>query len=373
MDYPDLASPISNITIPDSQAIFTIDCTSWQKTSRRLDFFAFDNFNGKLTQFFALIPNQTSSFFFQDVDHDQKGIKAIYEGDLKKGKIVCDLNDFNTIERFYLRLKITETESFSSPWIAINPLSKEQKKQIKSHLAVVIPCYNAEKFVEEVVLKTLEFTERLILVNDGSTDNSPMILDNLSKLYPEKVVLVNLVKNSGKGTALLAGFKKALEFPFDGLVTIDADAQHNPLDIIYLAKEIKSSCALVIGERLFRLMPFRSKISNAIISFFLRRFYSKAPKDTQSGMRGFNRDFIKQIVQKIDGGCYEVEFRILLLALEQKLKIKSVPITTIYIEKNRSSHFSPLKDSIKIIRVLVSHLLKNGAQKIKRLFSKGKT
>ena len=365
MDYPDLASPIAKISILQMQTLFDIQFAGPSKKIRRLDLFAYDNFQSKLTQYIAFIPKESGTFFFQEADRKQQAFSAFYQGTLEHGQITCDLVNLQGIERFYLLLKMHDHDSFSTPWITISPLSYEKKQEIKKQVAVVIPCYNAEKFVEDVVIKTLEFTDRLILVNDGSTDNSPQILENLSKSYPDKIALVSLEKNSGKGTALLNGFKKALEFPFSGLVTIDADAQHNPSDIPFLAKEILQNFELVIGERLFRLMPLRSKISNAIISFFLRRFYAKAPKDTQSGMRGFSRGMIKQIVQEIHGGCYEVEFCILLLALKQKLKIKSVPITTIYIEKNRSSHFSPFKDSLKIIRVLVSHLIKNGVQKFK--------
>jgi len=105
-------------------------------------------------------------------------------------------------------------------------------------------------------------------------------------------------------------------------------------------------------------MPLRSKISNYFISFFLRIFNPESPKDTQRGFRAFSRAFCRQVVDHVSGGCYEMEFATLLYALTSQRSICSVPITTIYIEKNRSSHFSPLKDSFKIIRVLFIHIIR---------------
>lgn len=223
----------------------------------------------------------------------------------------------------------------------------------------IIPCYNVEKFCRSVVIELLEFTDHIIAVNDGSSDKTITILNELASKHSDKITVLSFHQNRGKGFALIKGFEHALHhFVFDVLVTIDSDGQHRPCDIPELIKPIYHHADFVIGERSFRAMPFRSKFANTLISFLLRCVYSKAPKDTQSGMRAFSYNFTREIIHQIPGGHYEMEFKCLLLALEQKRKTGSYTIPTIYIEKNKSSHFFILRDSFKILYVLFSHLFK---------------
>ncbi len=221
----------------------------------------------------------------------------------------------------------------------------------------LIPCYNVAQHCEEIVKETSLYCTHLIVIDDGSTDGTSEILKRMSSLYPNKIHLIEFQSNQGKGFGLIEGFKYASEnFDFEVLVTLDSDGQHAARFIPQLVEPIFKGADLVIGSRLFSGMPLKNRLSNKIIAFLLRLVYRNAPIDTQSGMRGFSSSMIERLVQSIDGGRYEMEFRCLLLALREKKSIVEVPIPTIYINKNRSSHFAPLIDSYRILKVLWDHL-----------------
>ena len=164
-------------------------------------------------------------------------------------------------------------------------------------------------------------------------------------------------QNRGKGTVLLEGFRHAVEHYKDSIIiTMDSDCQHHAVDIPHIAQGIHEGNDLVMGTRLFKIMPFKSRFANIIISMLLRRQFPHAPNDSQTGFRGLTTQFAAELLEQLTAGHYEVEFHMLLYALHMNKHIRSVPISTIYINKNASSHFSAIKDSVKILKVFYIHL-----------------
>lgn len=228
-------------------------------------------------------------------------------------------------------------------------------------VVAIIPCYNAFPFCEKVIRETIFFADEMILVDDGSTDGSGKILEDAKATHPNQIHLIQFPQNQGKGFALIEAFKYALsKLSFDALVTLDADGQHRPSDIPIMAQAIFDGADLVFGVRRFKQMPPYSKIANTIISFLLRCRYSQAPLDTQSGFRALSKSFKKEVVTQVKGGRYETEFRCLLLALKNKRPIRTHQISTIYIDRNIHSHFAKLRDSIRILKVLLIHIFTLG-------------
>jgi glycosyltransferase involved in cell wall biosynthesis len=226
-------------------------------------------------------------------------------------------------------------------------------------IIAIIPCYNVAPFCEKVIQETLPFACHIIPVDDGSTDGTSQILNKIALAYPEKITLLSFSKNKGKGFALLEGFKYAsTHFNFETLMTLDGDAQHDPAYIPLLADSIQKGAELVIGGRTFSQMPWKSRFANRWISFFLKCIHAKAPVDSQSGMRAFSYPLVKEIVRCIQGGKYEMEFHCLLLALSQKRNIEEIPISTLYLNNNRASHFSPIRDSIRILTAFFLFLIR---------------
>ena len=223
---------------------------------------------------------------------------------------------------------------------------------------VIVPCFNAYLFCEKIIREIIPYVKHVIVVDDGSTDGTSVVLQGLAQEYPSMHLIV-FPHNRGKGFALIESFKYANEnLNFSGILTIDSDGQHSPKDIPHIIKEIEKGADMVIGTRQFFKMPFRSRIANTLILSFLRWFYKEAPYDTQSGFRAFTKELSKKISEEVKGGRYETEFSCLLLALKEKNKIVPYDISTVYIENNKHSNFHILKDSFRILKVLWQHVRK---------------
>lgn len=211
--------------------------------------------------------------------------------------------------------------------------------------------------IENVLL----YAPSIVLVDDGSTDGTNQILQELQKKNYDRIHLIVSPQNQGKGAALTKGIKYALaKIPFEILVTLDADGQHLPSEILHLIETIKKDSDLVIGCRQFDKMPLRSRLANTLISFLLHRIFPCAPQDNQSGFRAFTRKFASEIVEHVVGVRYEMEFLCILYALKNKRRIGSCPIRTIYFDGNKSSHFKVFKDSFQILKVFYNYLRKGG-------------
>ena len=161
---------------------------------------------------------------------------------------------------------------------------QDQQKLLKDRgICVIIPVYNNEKTIGEVVRKSLDNCLDVIVVNDGSTDSTGEILHSLSG-----ITLVEYPDNQGKGYALKRGFKKALELGFAYAITIDADGQHYPDDIAnFLKANQKHPGAILVGKRNLDGVE-RSKgssFANKFSNFWFTVQTLKKGIDAQSGYR----------------------------------------------------------------------------------------
>jgi LmbE family N-acetylglucosaminyl deacetylase len=226
----------------------------------------------------------------------------------------------------------------------------------------VVPCYNVVALCGPVVREAAGLTDQVIAVDDGSTDGTGQLLESIAAAGRGPIRLLAFPANRGKGVALIEAFRLALADPRCGMiVTLDGDGQHRPDDIPRLVAACRAGAALVIGARsLSGPIPLRSRLGNSLIAGFLRHLYPSCPADTQSGFRALTRDFAEQVVRRVQGARYETETHMLLLALDQGLPVATVPIPTIYSEGNRSSHFRPLRDSIRIATSVVRWKLSGG-------------
>ena len=152
-------------------------------------------------------------------------------------------------------------------------------------ICVIIPTYNNAGTIADVVQRSLLQCSDVIVVCDGCTDNTLEILNGLK----ERPCIVELKKNSGKGAALKAGFRYALEKGFAYAITLDGDAQHYPEDIpVLLAANQKHPGALIVGERKGLDAADRSsgsKFANSFSNFWFALQTGRYLKDTQTGYR----------------------------------------------------------------------------------------
>ena len=218
-------------------------------------------------------------------------------------------------------------------------------------LYAVIPCYNVAHLCAEVIEETVHRVDRVIVVDDGSTDGTRKVLQRAAARHPDRIRLLLFDHNRGKGASLHAAFRSALaDRNCSVIVTLDGDGQHRPADIPALLAAVGRGTDLAVGIRsAFGDMPLRSRFGNLMSGWFLRLCFPGCPSDTQSGFRAVSRSFAETVVRDIHGGRYESELLMLLCALERGWKLDTVAIPTVYKDGNRSSHFRPLADSLRIV------------------------
>ncbi len=193
---------------------------------------------------------------------------------------------------------------------------------------VVIPAFNEEKVIAEVIKKIprkiLSQKLDVVVINDGSTDNTDKILRKL------KVKFLTHPINRGLGAALGTGFEYARQKQYDFLITLDGDGQHDPSEISRLLKPILSKRAdFVVGSRIHkRGMPITRRIITFLASLATHFFTGVWTNDSQSGFRAFSKKAIRII--NIDVDRMEVSSSFFTQAKERNLIIKEVPITPIY-------------------------------------------
>ncbi|MFN3325911.1 MAG: glycosyltransferase [Bryobacteraceae bacterium] len=219
---------------------------------------------------------------------------------------------------------------------------------------LVIPAYQPAASLCRLVetLLSQRFRE-ILVVNDGSDPACAAIFDRIASL--EGVRVLTHAVNLGKGAALKTAFNAALvRHPeIAGVVTADADGQHHPEDIARVADRLESEPGvMVIGARQFRKdVPLRSRVGNLVTRRVVHLLLGQRLGDTQTGLRGIPRDLLPALLS-IPSTGYEYELDMLITAKHGGIRIVEEPIRTIYIDGNRSSHFNPVLDSLRITFVL---------------------
>jgi len=199
--------------------------------------------------------------------------------------------------------------------------------------------------------------EGIVLVDDGGGPEYRELFRSLARI--DGVTVLTHVVNLGKGAALKTGLNHAAYcFPESaGVITADADGQHCAEDILKVAAElIATPHDLILGARVFDMnVPLRSRFGNALTRWVMRLVTGQKLGDTQSGLRGIPVDFIPSLL-KLHANGYDFELDMLVTCKETGRHVRGVPISTIYIDNNRSSHFSPLRDSMRIYFVFIRFL-----------------
>lgn len=238
---------------------------------------------------------------------------------------------------------------------------------IFENIALIIPALNPEETLLDYVKELIDVgAGNIIVVNDGSTEEKRYIFDKLSS-FSECTVIHHEV-NKGKGRAL----KNALDYyetvlvkknkNVCGVITVDSDGQHKIEDVKKVAEALIEKSAdgdcLILGEREFdHNVPLRSKIGNVCTRVLFQLLYRVKLTDTQTGLRGITNGLIN-LFKGLDGERYEYEMNMLICCSKHRIPIRSVIIQTVYLNDNQSSHFNPIKDSIKIYKLLLGNFFK---------------
>ncbi len=215
-------------------------------------------------------------------------------------------------------------------------------------MIVVIPAYEPDTRLLELIDQLKNQTDyQILVVNDGSSPKCLEIFDNISS----DVVLLKHDINRGKGRAMKTAFSYIYDhFPHsEGIVIADADGQHLLQDIVKVSEAWAAHPDhLVLGVRSFQgKVPFRSRFGNKLTQGVFSLASGVKVSDTQTGLRAFGVSYVPELL-KLKGERYEFEMNMLLHMAKENVPIDQIPIETVYLNDNESSHFSVFRDSIKI-------------------------
>jgi len=236
--------------------------------------------------------------------------------------------------------------------------SKQNMTNEFNNISVVIPSYDPD----EKLLPTIEglisegFTD-IIIIDDGSKAET-------KKFFPKETenitVLVHEV-NKGKGAGLKTAFRYILDNRPDslGCVTADSDGQHKPSDIAECVRAmIREKDKIILGSRDFSLphVPAKSRKGNRITSAVFKLLFGMKISDTQTGLRAFPKSVLGDMLE-VRGDRYEYETNMLISMKRNHIGFAEVKIETVYINGNETSHFRPVRDSIRIYGLICAFAL----------------
>jgi len=208
--------------------------------------------------------------------------------------------------------------------------------------AVIIPVYNHEQRIGEVIRQALELGLPIFVIDDGSTDRTSDIIGNIGR-----ITVIRHPVNLGKGASLLTGFGAAVRYNCNWAVTIDGDGQHRPEDIQKLLQAAgEGRRVIVVGRRegmAGKNVPWTSRFGRGFSNFWVWVSGGPLMKDSQSGFRLY--PLPESLYLDVRARRYQFEVEILVRAKAKGIDIIEVPVQVVYPDKGeRVSHFRPWLD-----------------------------
>lgn len=214
---------------------------------------------------------------------------------------------------------------------------------MKNEYFVVIPAHNEAKHIRRVIRLVLGYCKNIIVVNDGSTDQTGEIARSL-----KGVSVLDLTHNQGKGRAMKEGAKLAWKMGANGIIFMDADNQHNPKHIPEFVQKLRYGNDIVIGVRILKAdIPWHRKLGNRIMVGLMSMLFHMDIPDMMCGYRAFSHKGYNLVEWESDN--YGVETEMLTIIGRKRLPFRTVVVDTIYWDKYKG--FS-IWDGLKIVSQL---------------------
>jgi glycosyltransferase involved in cell wall biosynthesis len=213
-------------------------------------------------------------------------------------------------------------------------------------VVIVMPTYNNGRTLEDMLRALLVLTPHIIVVNDGSTDDTSSILSR----YASRLTIIDYPKNRGKGYALKRGFAEAIARGYRYALTIDSDGQHRVSSIpAFLDTLDAHPDSMIVGTRSFDAagMPRGNTFANKFSNFWFHLQTGSNFPDTQSGFRLYPLDILKQM--RLFTRRYETELEILVRMAWRGVPLIALPVEIYYAPASeRVTHFRPYYDFFRI-------------------------
>jgi hypothetical protein len=202
----------------------------------------------------------------------------------------------------------------------------EPKSHTRPRVIAAIPAYNEEKYIGTIVLKARQYVEEVVVVDDGSTDQTAEV----AKLAGASVIQHR--QNRGYGASVQTLLAEAKKRKPDVLVLLDADAQHNPDEIPNLIKPILTGSDLVIGSREEQKVniPTYRRIGQRVLSYFSHVLSGQKVVDSECGFRAFSPKAVTELGLRQQGMAISAET--IAAATERGLNVTQIPVSAIYTE-----------------------------------------
>jgi glycosyltransferase involved in cell wall biosynthesis len=217
-------------------------------------------------------------------------------------------------------------------------------------VAAVIPVFNPEPGLTALSHSLLELYSTVVVVDDGSAENIGGF-----DLLPKGICLVRHEINRGKGRAIKTAIAWLKENRPDVKVAVfvDGDGQHRPNDVVKVVEKAVETDRVTLGVRDFHKagIPFRSRLGNVVTAFLVRLMFRIPIYDTQTGLRAIPCRLFDMMLDT-EGERFEYEMRLFGKLADLRESLEQVSIRTIYIASNRTSHFRPVRETVRIYRGL---------------------
>lgn len=231
---------------------------------------------------------------------------------------------------------------------------------------IVVPTYNNQLTIGDVIKDILKVTPDLIVVNDGSTDGADKVLSAIPR-----ITVITHEHNVGKGAALLSGLRFAARSNYNYMITMDGDGQHLAVDLPKFLEEMENHPdALIIGRRNLTGggKRLKSRLLRAHSNFWVWVLTQKWAGDSQCGFRVYPVASILEL--PLRKRKYDFEIEVLVIALWAGTQIREVPIAVNYVPGSKS-HFRPFRDFMLVSVLIISLLFQKIIQKMPCAYGKG--
>ena len=215
-------------------------------------------------------------------------------------------------------------------------------------ILAIIPALNAERTIAAVVVESRRHIEPVLVIDDGSSDATGDVARAAG------ATLIRHDVNRGKGAALKTGFAWALEHGFEAVITLDADGQHLASEIPkFIEAHEETSADLIIGGRshLFDQMLPRRRMANRFSALCISIASGARITDSQSGFRLYSANLLRTVKPRTNG--FDMESEVIVRAGRRGLGIVTIPIELGFVNGIATSHYKPLKDTLRIAGTVI--------------------
>ena len=235
-----------------------------------------------------------------------------------------------------------------------------------ARVAALIPAYREERFIADVVARTLRQVVEVLVVDDGSPDNTA----TLARAAGAEVIVHKI--NQGKGAAIQTGLRAMIKRGVEYVILLDADGQHLPEEIPRFIEAVaREGSKLLVGNRMHdtRDMPWNRRWTNQFMSWQISKLCGQPVADTQCGFRMIHRDLLPRLLAGERGGRFDYETEMIILTSWRGERISAVPVSTVYGEE--TSSINPVSDGVRFFKLMARYWVKRFRKKSKYSRARG--